>query len=275
MIEQIKLMVKGGIIGVANIIPGVSGGTMAVVLGIYEQLIEAIGNFVTDKEKRKEYILFLAKIGIGAVVAIGVLSWLMDFLLTHYPQYTYLFFIGLIAGSIPSIYNVHDDMKPTAGAIISFIAGMALILSFALLFPEVEKSKDINFEYQLTMASGGLLLLGGILAGGSMIVPGISGSFMLVLLGQYQVVIKAIKEFNVVLLGIIAVGAGAGVWGFAKLIDVLLKKFPKETFYFILGLVVASLYPIYPGLPEQMSAAALAIALTFLGVGVSYYLGER
>ncbi len=271
----VSLAAKGGVIGVANIIPGVSGGTMAVVLGLYERLIEAIGNLATDKTRRAEYVSFLGIVGVGAVVAIGLLSFPMDYLLTDYPSYTYLFFIGLILGSVPAIYNSYEDMAPTGGAIASFIAGAALILSFALLFPDVEKSKDINFEYSLTAAGVALLVLSGLLAGGSMIVPGISGSFMLVLLGQYRVIIKAIKELNVVVLGIVAVGAGLGVWGFAKVIDVCMKKFPKETMYFILGLVIASMYPIFPGLPEGAGPTALAIGLAIAAFGLSIYMGKK
>jgi len=275
MYEHVKLVIKGGIIGVANIIPGVSGGTMAVVLGVYEDLIDAISNFFTNKEKRNFYVLFLLKIAFGAIVAIMALSWVMDFLLLNYPKKTYLFFIGLIAGSIPSIYNTHDDMKPNISSVISFFAGSLLILSFTWFFPEVEKPKDISFQYDPAGSSLILLLLGGFFAGGSMIVPGISGSFVLVLLGQYRVVIKAIKELDFILLGVIAVGAGLGVWGFAKLINVLLKSFPKQTFYFILGLVMASLYPIFPGLPNGIIQASFAIMLAFLGAGIAYGLGHK
>lgn len=275
MSQQIKLILKGAVIGVANIIPGVSGGTMAVVLGVYGDLIEAISNFITRKEKRRLYIAFLLKIASGALVAIVALSWVMDFLLINYPKKTYLFFIGLIAGSIPSIYNTHDDMKLNLSSVISFLAGLLLILSFAWFFPEAEKTKDISFQYEVTSIGLILLLFGGIFAGGSMIVPGISGSFVLVLLGQYRVVIKAIKEFNFILLGVIAVGAALGVWGFAKLINFLLKSFPKQTFYFILGLVIASLYPIFPGLPNGIIQASFAIMLAFLGAGIAYGLGSK
>lgn len=273
--EPFKLILKGGVIGVANIIPGVSGGTMAVVLGIYEELIEAIGNFATRREKRRDYAVFLFKLALGAVTMVVSLSWLMDFLLTNYPQPTYLFFMGLIAGSIPSIYRGHNDMRPDIKSLASFAIGAALILSLALFFPDVEGSKNINFEYQITLSGMVLLLVGGVFAGGSMIVPGISGSFILVLLGQYSVVIKAIKEFNFVVLGVVAIGVLFGIWSFAKLIDISLKKFPKETFYFILALVFASLYPIFPGLPPAMAGMLLALGLAVLGAAIAYILGEK
>ncbi|MFQ5640049.1 MAG: DUF368 domain-containing protein [bacterium] len=275
MFEQIKLILKGGVIGVANIIPGVSGGTMAVVLGIYEDLIEAISNFATNRERRKEYAVLLIKVGTGAIITVIALSWVMDYLLSNYPKHTYLFFIGLIIGSVPSIYQTHEEMKPAPASVMTFFAAGVLIISLGYFFPEIEHSNDINFEYQITVSGLALLLIGGIFAGGSMIVPGISGSFVLVLLGQYQVIIKAIKEFNLILLSVVALGAVTGVWGFAKLIDVLLKKYPKETFYFILGLVIASVYPIFPGLPKGMVQAGVAISLAVLGVTAAYMLGRR
>lgn len=273
--DSIALFAKGGVIGVANIIPGVSGGTMAVVLGIYERLMEAVGNVLTDKERRKSHIVFLSIVGVGALAAIGALSFLMDYLLTEHPSQTYLFFIGLIIGSIPSVYRAHSDMQVDTAAILSFLFGAALIMTFALLFPDLEKSKDINFTYSLTAAGALLLLITGFFAGGSMIVPGISGSFIMVLMGQYRIVIKAIKELNIAVLAVVAVGAGLGIWGFAKFIDVMLKKYPRQTIYFILGLIVASCYPIFPGLPADTGAAAMALGLGVVGFGLSIWLGER
>lgn len=276
MLENIKLVLKGGVIGIANIIPGVSGGTMAVVLGVYERLIGAISNFLTDKPRRLEYTIFLGLIAVGAILAIGALSNVMDYLLNEHRIYTHMFFIGLIAGSIPAIYKTHDEMSIDGPSIVSFVVGAGIILAFAVLFADVEKPESVaGFQYQLTTGGIILLLLGGFLAGGSMIVPGISGSLMLLLLGQYRVVIKAIKDLDLVLLGIVAVGAGLGVLGFARMINYCLKHFPKLTFFFILGLVAASLYPIFPGLPENASEIAIAIGLTIAGGAISYFMGER
>jgi len=159
-------------------------------------------------------------------------------------------------------------------SLASFAVGAALILSLALFFPD-EGSKNINMEYRITLSGMVLLLVGGVFSGGAMIVPGISGSFILVLLGQYSVVIKAIKEFNFVVLGVVAVGVVFGIWSFAKLIDISLKRFPKETFYFILALVITSLYPIFPGLPPATAGMLLAIGLAVLGAAIAYILGKK
>ena len=275
MSEILKLMAKGGVIGIANIIPGVSGGTMAVVLGIYERLIEAISNFFTQPQRRREYFSFLAKIGIGAVLAVLVLSWLMDYLLTYHQAPTYMFFIGLIAGSVPSIFRAHHDMRPNFSAILAFLAGAGLIPVFAIALP-AEKSINPHVQFQMSLYGASMLLIAGIFAGGSMIMPGISGSFILVLLGQYSIVIRAVKELNLPLLAFVGIGAVLGVWGFAKLIDYLLKNFPKQTIYFIIGLVIGSLYPIFPGLPQGGGGAFVVSALLLAGAfWISFLLGKR
>lgn len=272
--NDILLILKGGAVGVANIIPGVSGGTIAVVLGIYEYMIEAISNFITNKEKRKEYIIFLAKIAFGALLIIFLSAKLMKFLLEYHFIYTNLAFVGLIAGSIPSIYKSHHDMKLNTASSISFLVGVAVILIFELAFPNVEKTEGIAVAFNLNLTSGLLLVVAGFFAGGSMIVPGISGSFIMLLMGQYYIVTSCVADRELLPLGIVGIGIVLGIIIFAKIINVLLKKFPKETFYFILGLVIASLYSIYPGMPGEMGKIFIAIGITAICFMISFFIGK-
>ena len=275
MREGIKLMLKGGVIGIANVIPGVSGGTMAVVLGIYQRLIEAIGNFFTHKEKRKEYVIFLSIVFSGAGVSIVAFSWLMDYLLTYYEQHTYLFFIGLILGSVPSIYKTHPDMKLSRSAFLTFCGGVLLILLIFFFSPVHHAPIKSDVGVSIDSRQAIMLIISGFFSGGSMIMPGISGSFILVLLGQYQIVIRAVKNINLLPLFFLGIGIGFGIWSFAKLIDILLKRFPKETFYFILGLVVASVVPIFPGIPAGLAGKLTALVVFVLAAFISYRLGDR
>jgi putative membrane protein len=270
MIATLKLFLKGGVIGIANIIPGVSGGTMAVVLGIYEPLIESIGDFFTNRTKQKEYFIFLFKVLFGAGIAILIFSWVMDYLLNYYKSYTYLFFIGLIAGSIPAIYKTHPNMKLNIPSVITFLCGFGLIMFLSLSFTQQIEVPDTSGTFSFNYLSAGVLFFAGILSGGSMIVPGVSGSFMLVLLGQ----IRAVKNVDPLPLVFLGAGIGVGIWSFAKIIDRLLKRFPKETFYFILGLVFASLYPIFPELPVSLSERVVAVFVTLFAGLISYKLGE-
>ena len=272
--KDVLLILKGGAIGVANIIPGVSGGTIAVVLGIYEYLIEAISNFITNKERRKEYIVFLVKIAIGALAIIFLSAKLMKFLLENYFIYTNLAFVGLIAGSIPSIYKTHHEMKPSTASIVSFLFGAAIILMFEFAFPGVEKKEAIDVAFTLNFNAAILLMLAGFFAGGSMIVPGISGSFIMLLMGQYYVVTSCVADRIVSPLLIVGVGIVLGIFIFAKIINILLEKFPKETFYFILGLVIASLYSIYPGMPGNGIEIIIALVITIVCFMISFIIGR-
>ncbi|MBN1154149.1 DUF368 domain-containing protein [candidate division KSB1 bacterium] len=273
--RDLLLVLKGGMIGIANIIPGVSGGTIAVVLGIYENLIEAISNFLTNREKRCAYILFLAKVAIGAIVVLFLSAQLMKYLLENYYIYTNLAFVGLIAGSIPSIYKSNQDMKLNAASLFAFIAGAAIIFIFEFAFPHVEKQEGYRVTFELTTHSALMLCVAGFFSGGSMIVPGISGSFVMLLMGQYYIVTSALADRHLMTLVVTGIGVVLGIIVFAKLINYCLKHHSKETFYFILGLVIASLFSIYPGLPESTIGLLIAVSITILFFGISYIIGEH
>lgn len=273
--NSILLFLKGGGIGVANIIPGVSGGTMAVVFGIYDRLIEAISGFLESPKKRKEYFLFLAILAAGAAAAILLLANLMDYLLTHHYQPTLFAFMGLIIGGIPVLWKSHGDMKPGAVRILFFVLGMVVVILPALLgegAKEAAAGAEVVFPAGLSAYS--VLLLAGFLAGGAMIVPGISGSFLLVLLGQYHMIIAAIKGMRVPVLAIVAVGAGTGVLVFSKIIKICLQKAPATTYYFILGLLAASLWVIYPGLPATAPAMLASGLMLVLGAAAAFLLSR-
>jgi len=273
--DNILLFLKGGAIGVANIIPGVSGGTMAVVLGLYDRLIEAIACFFDSPKKRKEYLLFLIVIGAGAAAAILMLANLLDYLLKNHYQATIYAFLGLIIGGIPAIWKSHGDMKPGAARVLFFILGM-LVVILPSLFGEGAKEAAAGAEVVFPTGGAGYstLLLAAFLAGGAMIVPGISGSFILVLLGQYAVIIAAIKAMAVPVLGVVAIGAGVGVLVFSKIIKVCLSKAPATTYYFILGLLAASIWEIYPGIPGTPGVLVSSLVTLILGAAVSFWMSR-
>lgn len=274
--ETVMLLLKGGAIGVANIIPGVSGGTLAVVLGVYDRLIESIARFFEAPEKRKEYILFLAKIFCGAGAAILLLANVMDFLLTHHFHITMFAFMGLILGGIPSIWTTHADMKVRTVRILAFVVGMIVVLGLSLLGSGVEGAMMTDAAGIAVSGWQGyfMLLLSGFLAGGAMIVPGVSGSFILVLMGQYAVIIAAIKGLSAAPLALVGIGAAAGILVFSKLIGICLDKAPAITYYFILGLIAASFYKIFPGVPETAPVALFGAAAFLGGAGISYLMSK-
>ncbi len=241
--------------GIANIIPGVSGGTIAVVFGIYEDLMEALGNFWSNKDKRWIYIRYLIIIFSGSLTAVLLLSQLLSWALTNYEMITIYFFMGLILGSIPVVYKSHSDMKITVPRMISLIIGMGLVIILATLQSGGGASSGgaaimnygiLNFLY---------ILICGIIAASAMIVPGVSGSFILVLLGTYWVVLQSISKLTseffqaglspemiirLLIIGSLGIGIVVGILGFSRLMSWALKNYPAITMFAILGLIFGS-----------------------------------
>lgn len=255
--DYIKLFLKGIIVGVANVIPGVSGGTIAVVLHIFDRMIDAINHFTKDIKK---HIMFLAPLGVGAVVGVLVFSMLIDYTLTNYSLPTCGFFAGLVAGSIPLIYGLAKSKQPKDKKQASY--WIYTVLAFALVI----------FLSTLKTAEGGTAVVGdvpvalmikaffgGAVACASMIVPGISGSFMLVLMGLYNVVIgyvALVKDFLVtfdftILVSIIkfcaplGIGMIVGAILISRAIEFLMNRYHTETYHIILGLIFGSLIGIF------------------------------
>lgn len=237
-----KNIFKGMGIGVANIIPGVSGGTLAVVFGIYDYLMEAVACFFkASKEKRMEYIKFLIQIGIGAVLGILAFSRIIEYLLNYYPKQTKIAFVIMILPSIPLIIKGEDYKKMRN--IVSCILGFLFIAGFSYLTLKFSNSGDVNVwaEKVLSLSYYIKLVFCGLVSIGAMIVPGISGSFLLLLMGEYQNILSYINNFSVVPLMYFGVGVLIGGIGFTKIINYFLHKYRSLTLFFILGIIIASL----------------------------------
>jgi len=232
---------KGMGIGVANVIPGVSGGTMAIVFGIYDKLIESLANFVTAPVKKKiEYIVFIAPIIIGAVIGILSFAKIVGYLYENYPLYTKLIFVVLVLPSIPVV--VKGERIKEVKNIIYFCLGMIFVLTFFMIVHRFSAgNSDFQIRKTFDTAYGIKLLFCGSLAGGAMIIPGISGSLLLLALGEHQNVIYYISNLDFLPLGYFGVGVILGIGVFTKFINYFLKKYRSLTLFFILGIVVASL----------------------------------
>lgn len=232
-------MIYGAIIGVANIIPGVSGGTMAVILDIYDDLINAIGEL---RHHFKKSIKFLIPIGLGAGVGILLFSALIKYLLGQYPMPINFLFMGLIIGSIPMIYKRARVNEFKLGYSLSFLLPFLLMMVMAFLGGESVGNAVIT---TLTLDSFVKLFLYSAIAAACMILPGMSGSMVLMILGVYTTILTAIADFNILILMPVGLGVLVGILGGAKLIEILLKKYPNQTFLAILGLVVGSIFPVF------------------------------
>lgn len=283
------LYLKGVVIGIANIIPGVSGGTMAFIMNIYEELTDAIGNFLKDKNKRIQKVIFLLVLGAGGLTGIIFFAKLFTYLLGTeiYKQHTYMFFIGLILGSIPFIIGIEKDMKINFRRIGLVVLAFVMIIVTSIFGGEgvvtiepdvtselfgVFKISGINIGYGLWLA------ICGFLAAGSMVLPGFSGSALLISLGEYRNILYFVDERLIVPVLLVAAGAVPGLVVFAKVINMALKRFPSETIFFILGLILASLYQIYLEVNEvfsfEISAIALSLISAVIGFCCAYFLSK-
>ena len=244
MKENLQQIVKGVAMGAANIIPGVSGGTIALITGIFERLINAIKSIdlvaikllFTGKWKafsQKIDFWFLIRVFAGVGIAIFSLARLFDFLFTHYPVFIWSYFFGLI---LASVYYVGITVeKWTLSAVLSFIIGAALAIAITFMSPAAENR---DFFY---------LILCGMVAVCSMILPGISGSFVLILMGNYQLVaIEAVNNLDLKILTPVLIGMVVGLILFSHLLSWLFKTFKNQTIASLTGFIFGSLGVIWP-----------------------------
>lgn len=277
MKEKLTLAIKGFLIGVANIIPGVSGGTLAITLGIYEKLIGAISHFFKNL---KENIKFIIPIGIGAVLSILLLSRVISFCLDKYTLATILFFIGLILGGIPLLNKKIKGHYKNVSNIIIFLLSFGFVVALSILKGE----NVVSFE-NMNIINYIMLFLVGVVAAATMIIPGVSGSFVLMLLGYYKPIVDTIGDltkFNniwqdIIILVPFGIGVLVGIVAISKLLEFLFKKYEVKTYFGVMGFIMASIITIFTGAEGLVfSVPQLLIGLMLLGIGfvAAYKLGE-
>lgn len=248
--SYLSLFLKGMGMGAANVIPGVSGGTIALITGIFERLIDSIKSFnlkalqLIFKGDIKGFIKhtdfwFLFSVLFGAVVSVFSLAKLLEFLFANYPVYIWAFFFGLI---LASVYFVGRTInKWNVPVIISFIIGTAIAVGITVLNPAEQND---GFLY---------LIICGVVAICSMILPGLSGSFVLLLMGNYQLVmIDAVSNINLTILLPVGLGAVGGLIAFSHLLSWVYKKFRNQTIAILSGFIFGSLGIIWPWKDAQI-----------------------
>lgn len=250
MINYIKKFIAGMAVGIANIIPGISGGTIAVVFNVYDDLIN-IAAFNIKKIK-SQWINFLCLIG-GIGCGILIFAKLFKLLYERYPIHVNFFFVGLIFGSITILFDfVKEEKKVTTKTFIKlfwFSVGFTIMLAM-YFFKGATATTPLIIE-TLSVKNIAYLFGSGIIGAIAMVVPGISGSFILLILGLYYPIIKAITNFNLPILLIVGLGIILGIFISARTIKLFLTKYPKITYAFILGLVAGSIIHIFPIVCQQ------------------------
>ena len=278
--KNIILIIKGMIIGLANVIPGVSGGTLMITLGIYEEVIDTISHFFSNFKKNLKFIIPL---GIGVILSLLVFSKIIGLSLEKFPFATTLFFLGLIIGGMPIIIQnmkKNNDYKKVSNYIISFLS-----FAFIILFAFLKNSAETNLE-NLSVLQMILLFIVGMISSATMVIPGISGSFVLMLLGYYSPIINTIRSLtnfsllshNIIVLGIFGSGVLIGIILISKLIELLLKKFETKTYFAVFGFVIASCIAIIkPLISYKISILEIIIGIIifFLGTFITYKISNK
>ena len=275
--KAVKNILKGMVIGIANVIPGVSGGTMMVAMGIYDKLIHCITHIFKEFKKS---VLFLIPIAIGMgiaalafiVMAVGIAviggSLGIEMLFDKFPVQTNLLFIGLIVGGLPAIWKNVKGKSIRFGHILAFLAFFVLVVVMAFMGEQEGNAVDLSFNFVNVLK----LFAVGVVAAATMVIPGVSGSMVLLLMGYYNPILTAINDFLRALtawdmdgilngIGILmpfGIGVIVGVLAIAKLIEFIFNKFPLYAYWAIIGLIVAS--------PIAIIAMASLPALTVVNV---------
>lgn len=258
--------IRGFCMALADSVPGVSGGTIAFLLGFYDQFIDSIDDLITgDMEKKKTALFFLLKLGIGWVTGM-ILAMLV--LASVFEEHIYAIsslFIGFIIFAIPIVIKEEKDTLRAKWQAIPFVViGVAIVCAITYFNP-VAGGEGVNLEH-LTLGLGIFVFLAGMVAISAMVLPGISGSTLLLIMGLYLPIVTAIKEIlhlnlsafpTVFLFGC---GVLVGAFSVVKLIRKALENFRAQTIYLIIGLMVGSIYAVIMG-PTTLDVPQPAMTL--------------
>jgi putative membrane protein len=260
--NYVVLVLKGIGIGIANAIPGVSGGTFAVIMKIYDKLLEAV---TPNIKKLIKNMPFLIPVAVGMALGIIIAAKLLAFLFETYYVPTQLFFVGLILGSMPMIYReCTKERKLRPVNVIPFVIGVGIMIGMMFLTPD--SSSGITDE--LTPVNILLFALSAFIAAVAMVIPGISGALMIKVLGTYDAAIMAVNDLNIPVLIVFAVGAVIGIFAAAAIISALMKKFRTETYCVIAGLIIGSVPNVFPSGFSFDTQGIVGIVLMLIGLAV-------
>ncbi len=261
-----EIFAKGFVVGASMLVPGVSGGTMAIILGIYDELIHALS---TLRQSIKENALLLGVFTLAAVLGILLFSGPMLTALTLWNKPMLFLFTGAILGSIPPLYRKVRVSRLKPVNIVMALIGAALGV-LTIYLPEGLFQVDPGFNFYSVF----MLIVAGVIIAVALILPGISTSYTLLMMGMYDLTLAAVKELNLPYLIPLVVGVLAGTFLTAGILEREMKRHPQFTYMLIIGFMLGSLAQVSPGIPA--GAEILPCALTFLiGLAAILWIGRK
>lgn len=257
---------KGFIIGASMLVPGASGGTMAIILGIYDDLIHAVSTF---RHNVKENTLLLGTVTLAGALGIILFSRPMLAAVTMWNKPMMFLFLGAILGSIPPLYRkVRISKIKPVNAVVALVG--AILGIFTTYLPEGVFQLSSGFNpYSIFM-----LVLAGFIIAVALILPGISASYILLMMGMYDMTLVAIKELNLLYLVPLTAGVLGGIFLTAGILEREMKRHPQFTYMLIIGFMLGSLVQVFPGLPEGTEIISCILTF-FAGLGAILWVGKK
>lgn len=282
---MLKMILKGVVIGVANIIPGVSGGTMAVSMGIYDKIIHAATHLLSEFKKSMKLLI---PILIGAALGLVVVARVIQMMFERVPFQTNLLFIGLIVGGLPAMTKKVKGQSIRLSHILSCVLFFALVVGLAAMGETEGAAADLSFNMVNVVKLFGV----GIITSATMVIPGVSGSMILMIMGYYNPVLNEVNRFidNLVKFNVpglidgcmilvpFGIGVVVGIFAIAKIIEIIFTKFPYVAYWAIIGLIIASPFAIL--MMNNLGTITVVTVLTGIvalvaGIFVALKLGEE
>ena len=269
--EMIKLSLIGLVLGMMTVVPGVSIGTLMVVFNVYDRLIEIITPNV--KKILAAWKFWLPLIS-AIIIGIFLFSKVIVTLFENYELQTYWFIIGIILGSIPLIYNrvkKTDSALPSLTSVICCVITLGIMIVMAIFRPSEGTAVYTSLTVQVFL----MLFIGGVLSAIAMIIPGISGTFLILAVGLYRTVIQAVNDLNIHLMIPFILGTAAGLLAGAALVRFLLARAPKSTYAAVLGLIAGSVIVLFPGNLGEGAGIVFSVLCILAGSALSFFMGKR
>ena len=248
---MIHTVLKGMCVGGTMLVPGVSGGSMAMILGVYDRLVTSVSSFFKHK---KESLIFLGLFSVGGALGMILFANPLLYLIEKYPMPMLYFFIGAVAGGIPLMYEKSQVEGITLKAVFYLVLGVAIVILMTI-FPQSGIQQTEGTKGAL------ILLVAGILAAVALVLPGISVSFMLLVMGIYETVVEAIGSLRLSILIPLGVGVLLGIILTTKFLEMAMNRYPQPTYLMILGFIVGSVGEIFPGIPTGIEWITCSLML--------------